>query len=142
MPTREGSAHWQGSLKDGRGIARTESGALDANVTFGSRFEQGKGTNPEELIGAAHASCFSMALSMMLSEAGHPPESIDTKARVTLEKADDGFEITGVDLHCRGTVPGISDDEFQRHADAAKQGCPVSKALAAIDINLRAELGG
>jgi osmotically inducible protein OsmC len=142
MPIREGSAHWEGTLAKGRGTARTESGALDAKVTFGSRFEEAPGTNPEELIGAAHATCFSMALSMMLTKAGHPPDSIHTRAKVELHEVDGGFEIGGVDLQCRATVPGISDEDFQRHAAAAKDGCPVSKALAAVDIELTAELGG
>jgi osmotically inducible protein OsmC len=142
MPTREGSAHWQGTLKKGQGTVRTASGAVDAGLSFGSRFEEAAGTNPEELIGAAHAGCFSMALAMMLAEAGHPPDTIHTRAKVTLDKTGDGFAITGVHLHTRATVPGMDDDEFQKHAEAAKKGCPVSKALQAVDISLQADLAG
>ncbi|HSL16720.1 MAG TPA: OsmC family protein [Methylomirabilota bacterium] len=140
MPTREGSAHWQGTLKAGQGTVRTASGAVDADLSFGSRFEEAAGTNPEELIGAAHAACFSMALAMMLAEADHPPDTIHTRAKVTLDKTGDGFAITGVHLHTRATVPGMDDDEFQKHAEAAKKGCPVSKALQAVDISLQADL--
>jgi osmotically inducible protein OsmC len=142
MPTREGSAHWQGTLKEGQGTVRTASGAVDADLSFGSRFEEAAGTNPEELIGAAHAACFSMALAMMLAEAGHPPDTIHTRAKVTLDRAGDGFAITGIHLHTRATVPGMDDDEFQKHAEAAKKGCPVSKALQAVDIGLQADLAG
>ena len=141
MKTREGSAHWSGSLKDGKGTVRSSSGALDADLSFGSRFEEGSGTNPEELIAAAHAGCFSMALSKMLADAGHPPDTIHTRAMVSLEKTDDGFSITTSHLHTRGNVPGISEDEFQKLAAEAKKGCPVSRALGAIEITLQAELG-
>jgi osmotically inducible protein OsmC len=140
MPTREGSAHWKGTLKDGEGTVRTESGALDAHLTFGSRFEDAAGANPEELIGAAFAGCFSMAFSKLLADAGNPPENIHTRAMVTLEKVGDGFGITKIHLHTRGKVPGISEEEFQRRAATAKEGCPVSKALAVPEVTLQAEL--
>jgi osmotically inducible protein OsmC len=142
MPTREGSAHWEGTLEDGRGTTRTGSGALDANLTFGSRFEESSGTNPEELIAAAHAGCFSMAFSKLLSDAGSPPDALHTRALVTLEKSGDGFAITRSHLHARGTVPGISQEEYERLAREAKDGCPVSKALAGVEITIQADLAG
>lgn len=140
MPTREGSAHWQGTLKNGRGTVRTASGAVDADLSFGSRFEEAAGTNPEELIAAAHAGCYSMALSMLLEQEGHPPETIHTRAKVTIEKKDEGFAITGIRLHTRVNAPGLDESSFRERANAAKSGCPVSKALAAVDIELDAEL--
>ena len=143
MATREGSAHWKGSLFEGEGTVRTGSGILDdARLTFASRFENAEGTNPEELIGAAHAGCFSMAFSKLLADAGHPPESIHTRALVSLEKTAEGFSITKIHLHTRCTIPGIDGEEFQRQAEAAKQGCPVSRALAGPEITLQAELVG
>lgn len=142
MATREGSAHWSGTLMEGEGTVRTGSGILDAQLTFASRFEDAEGTNPEELIGAAHAGCFSMAFSKLLADAGHPPESIHTRALVSLEKTEEGFSITKIHLHTRCNIPGIDGDEFQRQAEAAKQGCPVSRALAGPEITLHAELAG
>ncbi len=142
MPTREGSAHWAGSLEKGQGTVRTSSGAVDADLTFGSRFEEAAGTNPEELIGAAHAGCYSMALSMLLGNAGHPPEEIHTRAKVTIEKSGGGFAITGIKLQTRVTAPGLDNDTFQEQAEAAKTGCPVSQALKAVDIELDATLAG
>jgi osmotically inducible protein OsmC len=140
MPIREGSAHWQGTLKDGRGTVRSGSGAVDADLSFGSRFEEAAGTNPEELIAAAHAGCYSMALSMLLEQAGHPPETIHTRAKVAIEKKGDGFAITGIRLHTRVSASGLDESTFRERANAAKSGCPVSKALAAVDIELDAEL--
>ncbi|AIN61216.1 OsmC family protein [Pseudomonas soli] len=126
------SAVWQGGLKDGKGQISTESGALkQAPYGFNTRFEGTPGTNPEELIGAAHAGCFSMALSMMLGEAGFTPERIDTHAEVSLDKQADGFAITAVHLTLKATVPGASDAQFQEIANKAKAGCPVSKVLNA-----------
>ncbi|MBC3455944.1 OsmC family protein [Pseudomonas mosselii] len=126
------SAVWQGSLKDGKGQISTESGALkQAPYGFNTRFEGTPGTNPEELIGAAHAGCFSMALSMMLGEAGFTPERIDTHAEVSLDKQADGFAITAVHLTLKATVPGASEAQFQEIANKAKAGCPVSKVLNA-----------
>ncbi|EST17352.1 peroxiredoxin, OsmC subfamily protein [Pseudomonas putida S610] len=134
------SAIWEGGLKDGKGQISTESGALKNNpYGFNTRFEDTPGTNPEELIGAAHAGCFSMALSMMLGEAKLTPERIDTAAEVTLDKQDDGFAITAVHLVLRAKVPGASEEQFQEIANKAKQGCPVSKVLNA-DITLNAKL--
>ena len=126
------SAVWQGGLKDGKGQISTESGALkQAPYGFNTRFEGTPGTNPEELIGAAHAGCFSMALSMMLGEAGFTPERIDTHAEVSLDKQADGFSITAVHLTLKATVPGASEAQFQEIANKAKAGCPVSKVLNA-----------
>lgn len=126
------SAVWQGGLKDGKGQISTESGALEqAPYGFNTRFEGTPGTNPEELIGAAHAGCFSMALSMMLGEAGFTPERIDTHAEVSLDKQADGFAITAVHLTLKATVPGASEAQFQEIANKAKAVCPVSKVLNA-----------
>ncbi|HEV7898784.1 MAG TPA: OsmC family protein [Planosporangium sp.] len=140
MPTRTSSARWQGTLKDGAGTMALGSGAFQGPFSFRSRFEEGQGTNPEELIAAAHAGCFSMAFSNILSQAGHVPTSVDTKASVHLEKTDAGFGITRIDLVTRGEVPGIDADEFQKLAEQAKDNCPVSKALSAVDITLDATL--
>jgi osmotically inducible protein OsmC len=116
-------------------------GAFEGSYSAASRFEEGEGTNPEELIAAAHAGCFSMALALALGEAGHEPESIETQADVTISPAGDGFEIDRINLHTSARVPGIDQDEFERLAGAAKEGCPVSKALGAVgDINLEAQL--
>lgn len=126
------SAIWQGGLKDGTGLLSTESGALKQNpYGFNTRFEGSPGTNPEELIGAAHAGCFSMALSMMLGEAGLTADRIDTAAEVTLDKLPDGFAITAVHLVLRAKVPGASEAQFLEIANKAKEGCPVSKVLNA-----------
>lgn len=134
------SAVWQGGLKDGKGQISTESGALkDAPYGFNTRFEGTPGTNPEELIGAAHAGCFSMALSMILGEAGLTPERIDTTAEVTLDKQPDGFAITAVHLILKAKVPGASQQQFLELASKAKAGCPVSKVLNA-NISLDATL--
>ncbi|MFJ4456407.1 OsmC family protein [Pseudomonas sp. NPDC089392] len=136
------SAIWQGGLKDGQGLLSTESGALKQNpYGFNTRFEGSPGTNPEELIGAAHAGCFSMALSMMLGEAGLTAERIDTAAEVTLDKQADGFAITAVHLVLRAKVPGASEAQFLEIANKAKEGCPVSKVLNA-KISLDAALVG
>lgn len=141
MPRRTASARWDGSLQDGSGTMRMASGAYEGPYSFQSRFEEGDGTNPEELIAAAHAGCFSMALSAGLGQAGHEPERVETDATVQLDKVDDGFAITHIRLRTRASVPGIDADEFQQHADAAKGGCPVSKALGGVDsIELEAEL--
>ncbi|AGN77197.1 MULTISPECIES: OsmC family protein [Pseudomonas] len=136
------SAIWQGGLKDGKGLLSTESGALKQNpYGFNTRFEGTPGTNPEELIGAAHAGCFSMALSMMLGEAGLTADRIDTAAEVTLDKQPDGFAITAVHLVLRAKVPGASEAQFLDIAKKAKEGCPVSKVLNA-KISLDAALVG
>lgn len=140
MTVRKANAQWQGDLKSGKGRMAFGSGAWEGQYSFSSRFESGTGSNPEELIAAAHAGCFSMALSNILAEAGHTPDSVSTEAKVHLEIGDDGPSITRIELVCEATVPGISEDEFQQHADAAKKGCPVSKVLAGADISLNATL--
>lgn len=119
---------------------RLGSGAFEGGYSFASRFESGTGTNPEELIAAAHAGCYSMALSNILSQAGHPPTSVRTDARVHFGQVEGGFAITRIDLETTGQVPGLSEQQFQLHAEAAKVGCPVSKALAAVEITLSATL--
>lgn len=126
------SAVWKGGFKDGKGVISTESGALqNAPYGFNTRFEGAKGTNPEELIGAAHAGCFSMALSVQLGLAQLTAESIETEAAVTLEKQGDGFAITAVHLNVTARIPGADEQGFQKAAQAAKEGCPVSKVLNA-----------
>ena len=139
---RKASAAWQGGLKDGKGTLTTESGVLSGTpYSFGTRFESARGTNPEELLGAAHAGCFSMALSMMLGEAGIRPEQIDTGATVTLEKLDTGFAITKVHLDVNVRAPGADGAKFDEAAQKAKAGCPVSKVLKA-EITMNARLAG
>ena len=138
---RTASAVWRGDLPSGSGTVSAPSGILDdTNYSFKTRFEEGvTGTNPEELIAAAHASCYSMAFSHGLASAGHTPTEVSTKADVTLEKVPDGFSITKIHLTCEAVVPGISTEDFDTHANAAKEGCPVSKVLNA-DISLTATL--
>jgi osmotically inducible protein OsmC len=142
MPVRGAEAVWEGDLREGKGTMRLGSGAYEGPYSFVSRFEDGPGTNPEELIGAAHAGCFSMALSAALSRAGTPPESIRTSARVHLEKGAAGFRIVRVELSTEGRVPGIDQDAFVEAAEGAKKGCPVSQALAGVEITLEAKLAG
>ena len=141
MPTRTAEAEWEGALKDGTGTMRFGSGAYEGAYSFSSRFEEGTGTNPEELIAAAHAGCFSMALSGQLGRAGFPPESIRTTARVHLTKGDAGFSVTKIELSTRARVPGIEQAAFQEKAEAAKKGCPISRALnPSIEVALDAQL--
>ncbi len=142
MPARTATARWEGGLRQGKGTMRLGSGAFEGQYSFSSRFEEGTGTNPEELIGAAHAGCFSMALTAGLERAGHTPSSIETSARVHLERADSGFRISRIELDTTAAVPGIDDAAFQEQAEAAKANCPVSKALAGVDIQLDARLAG
>jgi osmotically inducible protein OsmC len=143
MPKRKADASWEGSLQEGRGTMRMASGSYEGPYSFQSRFEEGDGTNPEELIAAAHAGCFSMALSGDLGRAGHEPESVETTATVHIEKVEGGFAIKRIELDTRARVPGLDEEEFQRIAEGAKQNCPVSKALGAVDsIELKAELVG
>ncbi|WP_058834124.1 OsmC family protein [Luteimonas abyssi] len=141
--SRKATAHWEGDLKSGRGQLDTPQSGLLSGTRYGfnSRFGDETGTNPEELIAAAHAGCFSMALSAKLTEAGHPPEAIDTEAKVDLSM-DGGPTLVGITLTCKARVPGIDDVAFRAIADDAKQNCPVSKALSAVPITLDAELLG
>jgi osmotically inducible protein OsmC len=136
---RKGSAVWQGGLKDGKGTVSTESGVLDkAQYSFGTRFENGKGTNPEELIAAAHAGCFTMATSAQLGNAGLTAESLETTATVTMEKLDAGWTVTAVHLELVGKVPGADAAAFEKATSAAKAGCPISRLLnATITLNAR-----
>ena len=138
---KKASAHWAGDLKTGIGSISTETGVLrEAPYGFKARFEGGKGTNPEELIGAAHAGCFSMALSAGLTEAGFPPEKIETTAHIALRNVDGKATITRSHLVTKASVPGISTEKFQEIAEATKLGCPVSRALGGVEITLEAEL--
>lgn len=140
MAVRNAIAIWEGTLKDGKGRMELGSGAFKGNYTFASRFEQGPGTNPEELIAAAHAGCFSMALSMVLEQAGFRAEHIHTVAKVHIEKVGEGFKITTIELETEGKVPGIDERTFLRHAETAKKNCPVSVALGGAEIRLIARL--
>lgn len=140
MPIRKSEARWNGTLQDGNGTMKVGGGAFEGAYSFSSRFEEGTGTNPEELIGAAHAGCFSMALSGALGKAGFTPEHIETRAAVHLNKADGGFVIARVVLDTEARVPGIDEDTFQQQAEGAKENCPVSKALQGVQIELNARL--
>ncbi len=140
MPVRNATAIWEGGLKNGKGKMMLGSGAFEGKYSFSSRFEQGQGTNPEELIGAAHAGCFSMALSMILEQAGYKPEHIHTSASVHIDKSGDGFKITSIELDAEAKVPGIDEKTFREKAETAKKGCPVSVALSGTDIKLLARL--
>lgn len=136
---RKASAVWNGGLKDGKGTISTASGVLESTqYSFGTRFEEGKGTNPEELIAAAHAGCFSMALSAQLGNAGLTPESIATTATVTMDKLDQGWTVTAVQLDVEAKIPGADREAFEKAANAAKEGCPISRLLnAQITMNAR-----
>jgi lipoyl-dependent peroxiredoxin len=141
MHVRSANAEWKGPLTSGSGHLSSQSGALSkVPYNFPSRFESGSETNPEELIAAAHAGCYSMALAHALAQDGHAPEQVRTEAKVQFEKGDGGFSITGIHLTCRAKVPGISADAFAEKAQGAKAGCPVSKALASVPIELDASL--
>jgi osmotically inducible protein OsmC len=140
MPVRKASAVWEGGLKDGKGSMELGSGAFRGAYSFGSRFQEASGTNPEELIGAAHAGCFSMAFSGGLERAGHPPKKISTTAKVHIEKVGEGFKITRIELETDAQVPGIDENTFQELARKAKEGCPVSQALAGTEVVLQAHL--
>jgi osmotically inducible protein OsmC len=140
MPTREATAIWTGTIKGGSGKLRTESGTVDGNYSFATRFEDASGTNPEELIGAAEAGCFSMAFSLMLTESGYKPETIETTAKVRIKHDDTGISIPTIKLDCVASVPEIDDAEFQKIAEEARSHCPVSRALSSVDITLDARL--
>ena len=141
MPTRTADAEWQGDLRQGKGTMRVGSGTFEGNYSFKSRFgDETVGTNPEELIGAAHAGCYSMALSNALANAGFTPTRVHTTAHVHFNSVPGGFAISPIDLETEAVVPGIDDETFQKLAKDAKENCPVSKALAATPINLRATL--
>ncbi len=141
MPTRKAEAEWRGNLAEGNGTLKVGSGAFEGSYSFKSRFEDGQSaTNPEELLGAAHAGCFTMALAAQLSRERFTPTRIHTEAKVRLEKVGEAFSITRIDLETEAQVPSIDDAAFQKHASDAKQNCPLSKALAATEIHLTAKL--
>jgi len=140
MIVRTAEAQWEGGLKKGKGKMMFGSGAFEGKYSFGSRFEQAPGTNPEELIAAAHAGCFSMALSMILEQAGYTADHIHTVAKVFVEKTGEGYKISGIELDTEGKVPGIDERTFREKAEAAKKGCPVSVALSAVEIKLSTRL--
>lgn len=142
MPKRKASAVWNGNLRNGKGSMKLGSGAFEGSYSFSSRFEDGSGTNPDELIGAAHAGCFSMALAGNLAAAGYEPKRVKTSAEVNLAKIADGFEIASIILHAEADVPNIDAAEFLEHAENAKKNCPVSKALLGVEITLEAKLAG
>lgn len=143
MPTRRSSARWEGGLKGGKGTFKGESGAIEGQYNFSSRFEEGVGSNPEELLAAAEAACFSMALSGGLEKNGTPPASVETEAACTVAPADGGFRITTIALKVQATVPGLDDAKFQEIAKATLTGCPVSKTFHGnLDITLDARLVG
>lgn len=140
MPTRNAHARWNGTIKDGKGKVDFGNGAFNGAYSFASRFEEGAGTNPEELLGAAHAACFAMALSLVLGQAGFKPGYVDATAHVTVRPQDGGFKITKSHIACEGRVPDIDDATFLQHAETAKATCPVSQALAGTEITLEAKL--
>jgi lipoyl-dependent peroxiredoxin len=141
MTARNGSAEWKGSIESGSGSVTVGDGVFEGPYSYESRFAEGEGTNPEQLIAAAHAACFTMALSSVLGAAGHAPDSLRTNARVQLRNIDGAPTLTRIDLETEGQVPGIDDQQFQVHAEAAKANCPVSRALAGIpEIALSAKL--
>jgi osmotically inducible protein OsmC len=140
MPTRQAEATWEGDLKAGKGSIKGSSGAINVSYSFGTRFGDTPGTNPEELLGAAHAGCYSMALAHTLASGGHVPKSVHTTAAVTIDAVPGGFKITKIKLTCEASVPGLDNAKFQETATAVKSGCPVSGALAAVPIELVAKL--
>lgn len=140
MPVRNARAVWEGTLREGHGAMKLGSGAFEGAYSFGSRFESAAGTNPEELIAAAHAGCFSMALSAGLTRAGFAPRRIETVASVHIDKVPDGFAITRIELDTQAQVPRIEESVFLEQAEVAKKGCPVSAALASVEIVLHARL--
>ena len=141
MPTRKAEAEWEGNLAEGSGRLKVGSGAFEGPYSFKSRFEEGEAaTNPEELLGAAHAGCFTMALTAQLSRAGIKPKRIHTEARVKLEKVGEAFTITQIELETEAEIPDVDDAAFQKYAQDAKENCPLSKALAATQISMTAKL--
>lgn len=141
MPIRTGSAVWEGDLKAGKGTVKFGNGAFEGPYSFTSRFEDGKGTNPEELIATAHAGCFSMAFANVMAQGGHTPTKVATSAKLHFDKVEAGFRITKIELNTEASVPGISESDFQDQAGKAKKGCPVSNALnPTIEITVNAKL--
>lgn len=139
MPTRKSEAKWQGNLQTGKGHIKLGSGAFEGDYSFGTRFENQAGTNPEELVAAAHAGCFSMALSFMLSTAGFTPDYVNTTAAVRLDKVGEGFKVTGIELSTEGKVPNLDEAKFKEFAEKAKKECPISQLLSGAPITLQAK---
>lgn len=142
MPVRTANAVWEGTLREGEGQLSVGSGAFEGKYTWSSRFESAPATNPEELLGAAHAGCFTMALSAALERAGHPVKSVRTQAQVHLTKGESGFGISKIELLTEGDVPGIDEAAFQSHAETAKNNCIVSRALKSVEMTVQARLVG
>lgn len=142
MPTRKASAEWKGGLKEGQGTLKLGSGAYEGPYSFSSRFQEGTGTNPEELIGAAHAACYAMALSAGLEKAGHPATRVSATSRIEFDTGGDAPTIRSSTLDVEADVPGIDEKRFLEQAEAAKKGCPVSRALGGVEIRLNARLAG
>ncbi len=143
MRTSAATAVWKGGLADGEGRFTAESGAFKADYSYSTRFQDAPGTNPEELLAAAHAACFNMALAHRLKESGHPPDLLETRAACTLEPSDSGFSVTRMRLSVRGRVHGLDDEAFREAAEGAKEGCPISRVLAGnVKVELEAELEG
>ncbi len=140
MPIRHAEAIWEGTLREGKGTMKFGSGAFEGSYSYPSRFEEGEGTNPEELLGAAHAGCFSMAFSSALGRAGFTPVKIETEASVHLEKLEEGFTVVRIDLAVEAEVPDIDENKFLEIAEGAKKNCPISRALNVPEINLKAKL--
>ncbi len=140
MAIRTAKAAWNGSLQEGQGTLALGSGAFEGRYSFSSRFEDGTGTNPEELLGAAHAGCYSMALAAGLGKAGFSPKRVETEAKVHLGKTEAGLAITRIEISTRAEVPGLDEATFQKHAEDTKKGCIVSRALAAVEMTLDAKL--
>jgi osmotically inducible protein OsmC len=140
MAVRKAEAVWEGNLQEGKGTMKLGSGAFEGAYSFASRFQEGTGTNPEELIGAAHAGCFSMFLSAVLSKGGYPPKRVHTTATVHLEQVDGAPWITKINLNCEANVPGVDQKTFAEQVEASKKGCPVSKALTGVEISVDAKL--
>jgi lipoyl-dependent peroxiredoxin len=142
MAVRKANARWEGDLQSGNGKFAVNSGSFEGAYSFSTRFEEEPGTNPEELIGAAHAACFSMAFSAAVAKAGYTPNRVETTANVHLDKTDSGFSISKIVLDMEADIEGIDEDAFQEHAEGAKKNCPVSRALSAVNIELNARLNG
>lgn len=142
MPVRSAQAVWEGSSREGKGTVRAEGGGFEGPYSYGSRFEEGAGTNPEELLAAAHAACFAMALSSRLTKAGTPPQRIQASSHVAIEKVEGDWAVTGIRLEVEAHVPGASQGDFDRLAEDARANCPIARALRAVPITLKANLLG
>ena len=142
MPVRSAQAVWEGTSREGKGMIRAEGGGFEGPYSYSSRFEEGAGTNPEELLAAAHAACFTIALSSRLTKAGTPPTRLQARSHVAIEKVESDWAVTGIRLEVDANVPGASQEDFDRLAEDAKVNCPISRALRAVPITLEARLAG